>query len=152
LVEWVFRAGSVCRACELTARDQRKQRDPWLIKAHTAIRSHAARLGIDREALVTRYGWDPQRLAHDAEHHYTELCTYCPRPYAEMGHGLSDITLDVQDRDRPPYYRTNTAWCCQTCNRRKGVMTPEEFEADLLMWDLWNRSKNDLVGEQGMLF
>lgn len=115
------------------------------------IRRHATRFGIDRDELVTVFGWDPQRLAHDAEHQYTNWCSYCDKPYAGMGHGLSDITIDIQDRARPPYYRTNTKWCCQTCNRRKGVMTPEAFEADRQMWRLWARSASE-PPEQGMLF
>ena len=164
LVEWAFRprAGQrascpnyrkhVCRACEQTARDQRKQRDRWAKKAHDVIRSHAKRLGIDQSELVAVYGWDRQRLAHDAAHHYTHVCSYCPEPYAGMSQGFADITLDIQDRDRPPYYCTNTKWCCQTCNRRKGSMSPEEFEADRQMWNLWNRSQNEHRGEQATLF
>ena len=48
-----------------------------------------------------------------------------PKPYKR----LAAITLDIQDRGRKPYYRTNTKWCCQGCNRDKGVMTRGEFEA-----------------------
>ena len=141
----------VCRACEQTARDQRKQRNRWAVKAHGTIRRHATGLRIEKEELITIYGWDPQRLADDAEHQYASACNYCGKPYAGMGHGSGDITLDVQDRDRPPYYCTNTKWCCQTCNRRKGVMIPEEFEADRQMWDLWKRSASE-PPEQGVLF
>jgi hypothetical protein len=94
----------VCRACEQTARDQRKQRNRWAVKAHGTIRRHATGLRIEKEELITIYGWDPQRLADDAEHQYASACNYCGKPYAGMGHGSGDITLDVQDRDRPPYY------------------------------------------------
>src|SRR5271167_454863 len=132
LVEFVFRARPnhrmhVCRACERIRRDQRKQPDRWAVKASGVIRRHADRLGIDKDQLVTVYGWEPQRLAHDAEHQYASGCNYCGEPYAGMGRGLADITLDIQDRAHPPYYRTNTKWCCQDCNRKKGAMTPEAF-------------------------
>jgi hypothetical protein len=156
LVEWAFRthlgglfASSpgyrkrVCRACEQTARDQRKQRDRWAIKARDAIRRHAARLGIDKDKLVTVYGWDPQQLADDAEHQYGKNCSYCNKPYAAMGHGFADITIDIVDRTRPPFYCTNTKWCCQTCNRKKGPRTPEAFEANRQMWNAWERSSNE---------
>jgi hypothetical protein len=88
LVEHVFRAHRagqyascpdyrkrVCRACEQTVRDQRKQRNRWAVKARDVIRRHATRFGIDRDELVTVFGWDPQRLAHDAEHQYTSTPT-----------------------------------------------------------------------------
>lgn len=165
LVPWAFRARRagqyvphpnyrkhVCRACEQTARDERKQRDRWAVKARDVIRRHATRLCIDKNELVNVYGWDTQRLAHDAKHQYTNGCNYCGEQYSRMGNGLADITLDVQDRNLPPYYCTNTKWCCQTCNRRKGAMSPEAFEANRQIWNLWQQSKNELRCEQGVLF
>jgi hypothetical protein len=164
LAEWAFRKPRaterlssrtryrVCRACESTARDLRKHRNRWAIKARDVIRRHATRLEIDKDFLIAVYGWEPQRLAHDAEHQYANGCNYCGELYAEMGHGFADITLDIQDRDRPPYYCTNTKWCCQDCNRKKGAMTPEAFEASRQMWKLWNQAKDNPQGEQGTLF
>lgn len=156
LVEWAFRAHRaglhrrrVCQLCEQTAR--RKQRNPWAVKAQGVIRHHAVRLGIDRDELVTVYGWDPQRLALHAEHQYAGGCNYCGEPYAGMGHGLADITLDIQDPNRRPYYCTNTKWCCQSCNRDKGAMSPEAFEARRQVLNHWKRSKNQPPA-QGMLF
>jgi hypothetical protein len=131
----------VCRPCEQTGRDDRKRENRWAVKARDTIRRHAVRLGVNKTELVTRYGWEPGRLAHEAEHAYKNGCTYCGGRYADMGHGLGDITLDVIDRDRAPYYRTNTKWCCQTCNRKKGAMNPDEFEADRQMWMEWNRAR-----------
>ena len=130
---------NICRACEQTGRDERKVVNRWPTKARDVIRRHAVRLGVDKTDLVGRYGWDPERLAHDAQYQYGNGCNYCGGSYAGMGHGLADITLDIIDRDRPPYYRSNTKWCCQTCNRKKGAMTPEAFEADRQMWELWRR-------------
>ncbi len=68
-----------------------------------------------------------------------------------MGHGLADLTLDIQDPTRPPHYCTNTKWCCQTCNRDKGPMSPEEFEAQRQISKLWKLPKTE-PPEQGMLF
>ena len=154
LVDWVFcsRRKPVCFACERAGRAQTRQRHRRALKASGVIRRHAERLGIDKELLVTVYGWEPQRLAHDAEHQYGNRCSYCGEPYAGMGRGLADITLDIQDRDRPPYYCTNTKWCCQDCNRKKGAMSPEAFEAYRQMWNLWAKSKRSPFGIQGILF
>jgi hypothetical protein len=150
LVEWAFRVNQLgrkrlCCMCERVSRQN--QRNPYLVKAHSVIRRHADGLKIRREDLVTIYGWDPQILAQDAEHQYAGRCNYCRDPYI----GLADITLDIQDRQRKPYYCTNTKWCCQGCNRDKGVMTPEEFEARRQIRALWKQSKND-PPEQLMLF
>ena len=79
------------------------------------MRRHAQRLEISKTDLISVYGWDLKRIAHDAEYQYGNGCNYCGHPYRDMGHGYADITLDVVDRGRPPYYRTNTRWCCQTC-------------------------------------
>jgi hypothetical protein len=91
-------------------------------------------------------------LRQSGRKHFSHLhggfgCNYCRREYADP----ADITLDLQDRNGPPYYHTNTKWCCQTCNREKGAMSPEEFEARRQILNLWKRSKNELP-EQGMLF
>lgn len=139
-----FRRKTICRACDQTSRDQRKTVNRWPVKARDVIRRHAVRLGVDKADLVGRYGWDPNRLAHDARYQYGNGCSYCGGNYAEMGHGLADITLDIIDRDRPPYYRSNTKWCCQTCNRKKGAMSSEDFEADRQMWELWRRNRQDV--------
>jgi len=140
-----------CRPCEQTARDGKKQGNRWLKKAGDVVRRHAesitrerAKRGltpVTKEDLIQFYGWVPEQLAHDAEHQYGNGCSYCHHSYLEMGHGLADITLDIQDRDREPYYRTNTKWCCQTCNRKKGVMTPDAFEIDRQVYEVWSRQQ-----------
>ena len=132
----------VCRPCEQTGRDTKKRGNRWAAKARDTIRRHAVRLSVDKSDLIGRYGWEPARMAHEVEHAYKNGCNYCGGRFADMGHGLADITLDVIDRDRPPYYRTNTKWCCQTCNRKKGTLTPDEFEADRQMWAEWQRIRD----------
>lgn len=61
------------------------------------------------------------------------------------------VTLDIVDRDREPFYCTNTKWCCAICNSEKGSMTPDEYEVRRQMWNLWT-SNNESPGERGMLF
>ncbi len=142
---------NVCRPCEQTARDQRKQGNRWRDKARDVIRRHALRLEIPKAELVRRYGWDPARLAHDAEFQYGNGCSYCGHSYEAMGHGFADITLDVQDKAQP-YYRTNTKWCCQTCNRKKGTLSAEEFESDRQVFEQWDRQRTMSADARGMLF
>jgi hypothetical protein len=89
----------VCRPCEQTARDQRKIANRWSVKARDVIRRHALRLGFTKEELIYFYGWEPARLAHDAEFQYANGCNYCGGQYAAMGHGLSDISLDIIKMD-----------------------------------------------------
>lgn len=153
---------AICRPCEQMARDQKKRVNRWATKARDVIRRHSIRLG-DKWAdiktpndLVCVYGWDPERLAHDAEFQYNNGCSYCGHAYGEMGHGLADITLDVQDPDSRPYYRTNTKWCCQTCNRKKGILSPDAFELDRQIYELWSeqqaRHYDPLTDDPGSLF
>lgn len=143
---------TICRPCEQTARDARKVDNRWAVKARDVIRRHAIRLAVPKADLVGQYGWEPGRLAHDAEHQYGNGCNYCGSQYQAMGHGLADITLDVVDRGRPPYYRTNTKWCCNTCNRKKGVLSPESFELDRHIYEVWNQHHQLPADERGMLF
>lgn len=148
----LLRRNRICKPCEKTAADKRKQRDRCPKKADDTIRRHADRLNIDKNDLIHVYGWDPKLLAHDIEFQYRNGCSYCDEPYCEMGHGLSDITLDIQDPERPPYYRTNTKWCCQTCNRKKHKMTPDEWEEELEVWRLWKAHQRLAAADRGMLF
>lgn len=145
----------LCRPCEQTRRDEKKVGNRWHVKARDTIRRHAERFSIPQDRLTGQYGWEASLLAHEAEHAYGNGCSYCNHPYLEMGHGLADITLDIIDRGKPPYYRTNTKWCCQTCNRKKGVMTPEQFELDRQVFGVWSEQRGQATGnpqEAGFLF
>lgn len=142
----------VCRPCEQTARDERKIRNRWAVKARDVIRRHAIRLEVSKQDLIDRYGWDPERLAHDAEFQYGNGCNYCGHQYREMGHGLADISLDIMDRAAAPYYRSNTKWCCQTCNRQKGDKSPEWFEINRQVYEAWQRTKTMAPEDLGLLF
>lgn len=143
---------SVCTPCRQTARDQRKLSNRWAVKARDVIRRHALRLSVSKQDLIEVYGWDPERLAHDAEYQYGNGCNYCGHQYLSMGHGLADITLDVMDRTAPPYYRSNTKWCCQTCNRQKGDKSPEWFEINRQVYETWQRAKDMTPEALGRLF
>jgi len=141
-----------CRPCEQTLKDQVKSADRWLDKAKNAIDSHAVRLSIHRADLVRIYGWNKSCMAVDAQHAYGGACPYCYASFEAMGHGMQDLTLDIVDPQRPPYYRTNTRWVCQTCNRKKGRLTPADFEADREIYERWELGRRAAAEARGMLF
>jgi hypothetical protein len=73
------------------------------------------------------------------EFQYGNGCSYCHGAYAKMGHGLQDITLDIVDRSKEPYYGTNVKLCCGTCNKAKGDLPPWKWELKLSLWRRWLR-------------
>lgn len=132
---------AVCLGCTQTSQDTKKAVDRLPIKARDTIRHHArvlvARGKVQSTSeLVDRYGWSQFQLAHDIQHSYKNGCPYCQRPFSEMGHGLNDIQLDIVDPSKPPNYRTNTRWVCQTCNRMKSNTSPELWEERLYCFAL----------------
>jgi hypothetical protein len=134
---------SRCVGCQQTTRDAKKHGDPCSVKARDTLRRHAARLKPDLSMaeFARRYDWDIQRIAHDFRHAYENTCGYCWRPYAEMAGGLWNVTLDIRDRSLEPYYRTNTQTCCNTCNREKSTMTPEQWARRLQFWVQWKEQQ-----------
>jgi hypothetical protein len=156
-----------CRPCEETAGDTWKSANRWSTKAWDTTKSHAANLrtprkgphceawhdpGLTKEILIKRYGWLQEQLAHDAEFQYANGCSYCHHPYAAMGHGSADITIDIFDPRLPPDYGTNTRWCCPTCQRRKGLLTPEQWAIKQRIYRHWEGSRVLSPEERGMLF
>ena len=139
----------ICRICEVTARTEASHRDPAYIKARNTLRHHTARFleqGViaDKNELQERYGWDLKQMAHDIDHAYKNGCPYCHRFYADMKHGLADVTLDIVDPEKGPFYRTNVRWVCRTCNAEKQRTPPDEW-ADYREycdeWQAWRERK-----------
>jgi hypothetical protein len=95
--------------------------------------------------FAKRYGWEVERMIYDITHGHENTCPYCWEKYERMGHGLTDITLDIIDRDREPYYRTNTKWCCATCNREKASLPPWLWERRLIVWPLYMRWRENVI-------
>jgi hypothetical protein len=155
---------AVCRPCEETEHDAR---DRWGKKANATTTGHAVRLraprtgphceawhdpALTKETLIKRYGWSLAQIAHDAEFQYANGCSYCHHPYDGMGHGLADITLDIFDPRLPPDYGTNTRWCCMTCQRRKGLLTPEHWADKQRVYRQWEDTRALSAEARGMLF
>lgn len=150
---------AICIGCEQKDRDAAKQRNRFPAKARAVIASHARKLlkrGVIQAStdLTVLFGWDAKTIAHDFEHAFANGCAYCSRKYASMGHGLADLTLDLVDRDAPPYYRTNTKLCCSTCNKEKGQTPPHLWAAKLVEWAKWEARQAYLAGKEwiGPLF
>jgi len=145
---------AICRGCEQTARDQRKQVSDgrWQVKIRDTIRRHAARLGIPVARLERDFGWVSSRMLHEAQHAYGNGCGYCGATFKSMGHGLSDLTLDVVNPDDPPYYTTNVRWCCMTCNREKSRTPRDEWGARCAAWEAWKSQPVTVVAQPFLPF
>ena len=157
----------ICRPCEESNSDGRKAAYRCASKVHSTTRGHADKLtkprlgahcqawfdpSLTKEILIGRYGWAAGQMAHDAEFQYNNGCSYCHHPYADMGHGVADITLDIFDPRLPPDYGTNTRWCCMTCQRRKGLLTPEKWATKQRIYRAWELAKTLSAEARGMLF
>ena len=140
------RRNAVCNACRQTARDDRKRTNRWIPKCQRTLRHHAEKfialgMAASRADFAERYGWDIGKMAHEVEHAYANGCPYCHGKFGEMGNGPRDITLDVIDPTRPPYYRTNCRWVCSTCNSAKCSTPPHLFGARLAGYDRWRTAQ-----------
>ena len=123
-----------CVMCELTERNDPTPEQRAHRKAENCIALHAQKYGMEPKEFARRYDWDVARMKYDILHGYENTCHYCWERYGAMGHGLSDITLDIVDPKAEPYYRTNARWCCQTCNREKSAMPPDLWARRLAAW------------------
>jgi hypothetical protein len=125
---------TICIGCTQTIRDQRKQKDRWIVKAGDTINRHAVRLGYSTSVLKDHYQWNSKHIAHYLEHAYKNGCHYCHKLYRDMGHGFTDITIDIIDPRIEPYFHTNVTHCCSTCNRQKSQLSPEAWCERLKYW------------------
>jgi len=132
--------------CEQQERDDRKRRNRPKAKARNTFYHHADKFiqagkAESRREFAELYGWDIGQMSHDIEHAYGNGCPYCHQSFAEMGHGLSDVTLDIIDTEKPPYYTTNVRWVCATCNKEKQRTPPELWGAKLIAWEKWRQQQ-----------
>lgn len=151
---------AVCKRCEQNRRDATKKNlDGRLrVKANNAIRSHAEKF-IRMNAVASlqefrdHYGWSTNGLAADLGHALTRPCRYCDRPPAEAFiNGLADLTVDIIDPRKEPYYRTNTLICCRTCNLEKSRTPPEQWENHRQSWREAERYAQSSPFDRGVLF
>ena len=136
----------VCVMCEITDRNDPTPEERAKRKAQNSIERHAQKWKITPSEFAKRYGWEIARMSYDIMHGLDNTCPYCYERFADMGHGLSDITLDIVDPKREPYYRTNTKWCCSTCNSEKARMAPELWEQRLIVWPQYMAWRDKIKG------
>jgi hypothetical protein len=127
-----------CIGCEITTRTQRKAADPFMQKAKWTVSNHAIRYRMARREFVKLYGWRAARIAADMRRAWGHICVYCERPFS-VRRGFGDLTLDIVRRADAPYYDTNVAFCCWTCNSEKRRMTPDAWARRLMFWRAYGK-------------
>jgi hypothetical protein len=132
-----------CLGCHHTRQDKDKEQNRFAQKARWAIQTHAKRYGMSAVAFAQKFGWNIDRMAIDLMTASESVCTYCGRSYKD----LNDITIDIYNRDDPPYW-TNTRICCSTDNKAKGSMSPSRWAQRLDDWRIYLTS----TGEKGLGF
>lgn len=135
---------SVCKRCRELLQKAKRNDDPFIPKASRSIRRHGdkfVKLGYasSLEEFINKYGWFAERVAHDMKHAHSNGCPYCEKPFAQMLHGLQDLTLDIIDPEKEPYYTTNVKVVCHTCNMAKQRTPPDKWAQYLLYHKDWER-------------
>lgn len=148
---------AICNPCKVTARTQAKEVNRFLIKARGTIKHHAQKWAKAEDPkqrwvssaaeLIDRFLWNETRIAHDMEHAWQNGCADCEQKFQSMPGGLHDLTLDIIDRDAPPYYGTNTRFVCTTCNRKKSKTPPNLWGAMKAGWARWNKRQEWLAAQ-----
>lgn len=128
---------AVCRMCEAA---RRHREDPWIGKAWRTIRLHREAYAKEYEKASERfshwdgnpltfaeaYGWHARLIANEMKAAFNGPCKGCGIDYKTMGHGPRDLTVDIIDPTREPFYAYNTRLLCESCNSHKGKKTPDE--------------------------
>ncbi len=139
----------VCIGCEQTRTDQIKLKNRPKHKAAGAIRRHAKKYNMKPTEFANKYGWHLENMVHDLKHTHDNGCMDCREPFASMGHGLQDVSIDITDTLKDPFYGVNTRWICQSCNRLKGSLSPEKWAKKLIAWRQWKHIQEQLKSDIG---
>jgi hypothetical protein len=136
----------VCDGCLPKARDKTKQANRWLVKAASTARRHAKKyidkgLATSVEGFCKKFKWFKDKIAHALEYASGNGCQECGRKFSTMGNGLSDITIDIIDREKLPFFGLNTRIICGTCNREKGKTAVDKYGAKQLGWRLFEENE-----------
>lgn len=127
----------VCGLCKTTARTKAKEENRFITKAKNTINHHAKKFAEPKDKrpawlsspsgaeLTDRFLWTINQIAHDMEHAWQNGCDDCHAKFQGMPNGLHDLTVDIIDPLKPPYWGLNTRFLCTTCNRAKSKTPPE---------------------------
>jgi hypothetical protein len=134
----------ICMGCESKKADETKRGNRFRSKAGSTLRRHGERyikqgLVNSIQDFAEKFGWDINKIEHQLRHDYSNGCLECGDPYAAMGHGLYDITVDIINPSNAPYWGINTRLICQTCNRKKGKTAPDIWAKRRSCWNKWKR-------------
>jgi hypothetical protein len=148
-----------CMGCRDKATDEKNARNRFVKKAYNTLYGHAQK-AIDAgfakslDEFRALYGWDVQQIAHDMAHAYKNGCPICHKSYKSMAHGYKDLTLDIIDPRKLPYYGVNTQLICSTDNTRKQRTDPADYGEVMLGWRIWEEHQNELEEDEwaGTLF
>ena len=139
---------TICRGCLQTKRDTKKAKNRPLQKARDAYKHHAQKFierGIitHRDELRTAFGWNLNQMSHDIKHASKNGCRYCEQLFSKMAHGLASVTLDIINPEDPPFYQTNVAWVCRTCNTEKQRTPPAVWGQILQCYRRWREIQRE---------
>jgi hypothetical protein len=148
-----------CKRCEQEKKDEQNRQSRFPRKAYATMYHHAKKY-IEKGWAASvadfrkRYGWNVKQIAHDMEHDWTNGCPICHELFKEMGHGLSDLSLDIINPDDRPYYETNVRFICTTCNKLKQQYPPELFGLIIQCHKMWESNHENKVQDpfHGTLF
>lgn len=129
-----YRMG-VCNVCRIEARTAKKQRDRFLVKAENTTSKHAKKFGLAVSMLRSELGW--HRLAQDMRSAFEQSCPECNHPYRN----LDDLTIDISDPTRDPFYPENATLMCRTCNTSKAKTPRHLYDARKRFERKWQQRK-----------
>lgn len=131
---------TACNLCIITAHTQAKERDRYLVKAQNTRQKHAKKFGVSVATLRDDLGWIDIEMSEDMKAAHIIPCPECGHAYRS----LDDLTLDISDPERSPFYPSNASWMCRTCNTVKS-RTPRH------LWDARKRYERKWQAQQKRL-
>jgi hypothetical protein len=126
---------TVCNVCRIEMRTSKKERDRFVVKAENTTSKHAKKFGLAVSILRSELGWN--RLAADMRSAYQQCCPECNHPYQS----LDDLTIDISNPERDPFYPENASLMCRTCNTSKAKTPRHLYDARKRFDRKWQQRK-----------
>lgn len=126
-----------CYFCRQDKRLVFQRNHPFLYKARNTIASHLRdhfKEWVEKGwmkhkyELQTIYGWTENAIAMLFEQGLNRgWCLTCEYGYVEMKNHEKEITLDIIDREKRPWFNGNIRDTCRSCNNAKQKMDLDKF-------------------------